>query len=276
MARRAVDALAERDRLALLMREEGLTTRRSPWHWTCRPARSGRRCRGRGDAWSKSTRNNSARVREGRMQHLDEGTIHAWLDGALSADEAARAEAHVASCSACADAVAEARGLIAASSRILTALDNVPNVRGAGGARGAGALRGGRFSPRGWFASGLRPSWRSSSPVARSRSCSLDRPSKHPRSISRRSRCAPLRSPQRILPHRRPQPLKSFAPKHRGEWELDTTPCPRRRRLARATLLPLVRRTVLRRRPYCSRPHRLWRRMPPLRVPEPMTACVLQ
>lgn len=63
------------------------------------------------------------------MQHLDEGTIHGWLDGALSPDEAARVEAHVGSCTACADAVAEARGLIAASSRILTALDDVPSVR---------------------------------------------------------------------------------------------------------------------------------------------------
>src|SRR5688500_2020571 len=60
------------------------------------------------------------------MQHLDEGTIHSWLDGALSADEAARAEAHVAECRHCATAVAEARGFIAASSRILTALDNAP------------------------------------------------------------------------------------------------------------------------------------------------------
>ena len=60
------------------------------------------------------------------MQHLDEGTIHSWLDGALSADEAARAEAHVAECPQCAAAVAEARGFIAASSRILTALDHVP------------------------------------------------------------------------------------------------------------------------------------------------------
>ena len=60
------------------------------------------------------------------MQHLDEGTIHSWLDGALSADEAARVEAHVAECPECAAAVAEARGFIAASSRILTALDNVP------------------------------------------------------------------------------------------------------------------------------------------------------
>ena len=68
------------------------------------------------------------------MRHLDEGTIHAWLDGALEAGEAARAEAHVESCSACAEAVAEARGLIAASSRILLALDNVPNVGRGGGA----------------------------------------------------------------------------------------------------------------------------------------------
>lgn len=60
------------------------------------------------------------------MQHPDEGTIHAWLDGALSADEAAQIDAHVRSCAECAAAVAEARGFIAASSRILTALDNAP------------------------------------------------------------------------------------------------------------------------------------------------------
>jgi hypothetical protein len=60
------------------------------------------------------------------MQHLDEGTIHSWLDGALSADEATRVEAHVKECPQCAAAVAEARGFIAASSRILTALDNAP------------------------------------------------------------------------------------------------------------------------------------------------------
>lgn len=60
------------------------------------------------------------------MQHPDEGTIHAWLDGALSADEAAQLEAHVKDCPQCQAAVAEARGFIAASSRILTALDNAP------------------------------------------------------------------------------------------------------------------------------------------------------
>jgi hypothetical protein len=60
------------------------------------------------------------------MQHPDEGTIHAWLDGALSADEGAQIEAHVKDCAECAATVAEARGFIAASSRILTALDNAP------------------------------------------------------------------------------------------------------------------------------------------------------
>lgn len=60
------------------------------------------------------------------MQHPDEGMIHSWLDGALPAEEATRIESHVAECAQCRAAVAEARGFIAASSRILTALDNVP------------------------------------------------------------------------------------------------------------------------------------------------------
>jgi len=60
------------------------------------------------------------------MQHLDEGTIHAWLDGALDAEEAARVEQHAAECAACANAVAEARGLVAGASRILSALDDAP------------------------------------------------------------------------------------------------------------------------------------------------------
>jgi hypothetical protein len=65
-------------------------------------------------------------VREEHMQHLDEGTIHAWLDGALDAEEAARVEAHVAECESCRTAVAEARGLVAGAARILTALDQAP------------------------------------------------------------------------------------------------------------------------------------------------------
>ncbi|MEO6865727.1 MAG: carboxypeptidase-like regulatory domain-containing protein [Gemmatimonadaceae bacterium] len=58
--------------------------------------------------------------------HVDEGMLHTWLDGALPTDESAAVEAHVASCGVCSAAAAEARGLIAASSRILSALDDVP------------------------------------------------------------------------------------------------------------------------------------------------------
>jgi anti-sigma factor RsiW len=60
------------------------------------------------------------------MNHIDEGTIHAWIDGAVSAEQAREIEAHVAQCAQCSAAVAEARGLVAASSRILNALDDVP------------------------------------------------------------------------------------------------------------------------------------------------------
>jgi anti-sigma factor RsiW len=60
------------------------------------------------------------------MNHLNEGEIHAWLDGAVDATQSREIEAHVAECPTCAAAVAEARGFIAASSRILTALDEVP------------------------------------------------------------------------------------------------------------------------------------------------------
>ena len=59
------------------------------------------------------------------MQHLDEGQIHAWLDGALSADESAGVERHVAQCEACASLVAEARGMIAGATRIVSSLDIV-------------------------------------------------------------------------------------------------------------------------------------------------------
>jgi anti-sigma factor RsiW len=85
------------------------------------------------------------------MQHLDEGTIHAWLDGELSPAERAEVEAHIAGCALCAAAVAEARGFVAASSRILTALDSVP-----GGVLPAASTRpsaSGRAAPRRFTAS---------------------------------------------------------------------------------------------------------------------------
>ena len=75
------------------------------------------------------------------MQHPDEGTIHAWLDGQLPPDEAAALEAHVSACPGCAAKVAEERGISAGATRILTALDDVP-----GDVLPAVAKRG-RFSP---------------------------------------------------------------------------------------------------------------------------------
>jgi hypothetical protein len=66
---------------------------------------------------------------EGDMSPDDEGLIHAWLDGQLPADEAARVASLVETDPAWGAAAAEARGLIAASARILGALDQVPAVR---------------------------------------------------------------------------------------------------------------------------------------------------
>ncbi len=63
---------------------------------------------------------------EGEGVHPDEGTIHAWLDEALPEVQAARIEAHVAACAACAERVAEARGLIAGASRVIGLLDETP------------------------------------------------------------------------------------------------------------------------------------------------------
>jgi len=59
------------------------------------------------------------------MQHLDEGTIHAWLDDALAGDEATAVAKHVAECGDCAALVAEARGMIVAAGNIVAALDDV-------------------------------------------------------------------------------------------------------------------------------------------------------
>src|SRR5690349_15169384 len=77
------------------------------------------------------------------MQHPEEGTIHAWLDGELPAEEAAALEAHIVACAECSAKVAEARGLIAASSRIVSALDIVPS----------GVIPAAKPARRPWYAS---------------------------------------------------------------------------------------------------------------------------
>jgi len=67
---------------------------------------------------------------DARSEHPDEGTIHAWLDGALDDATAQALASHVAACRECAERVAEARGLIAGASRVVNALDDVPSATG--------------------------------------------------------------------------------------------------------------------------------------------------
>ena len=75
------------------------------------------------------------------MPRPDEGLIHAWLDGQLPTEEAERIEQLVATDAEWAAAVAEARGLVAASSRIVAALDHVPRGVLPQGARAQGTGR---------------------------------------------------------------------------------------------------------------------------------------
>ncbi|MCX5762329.1 MAG: hypothetical protein NTW72_12660 [Gemmatimonadetes bacterium] len=72
------------------------------------------------------------------MPRPDEGLIHAWLDGQLPTEEAERIEQLVATDAEWAAAAAEARGLVAASSRIVAALDHVPRGVLPQGARAQG------------------------------------------------------------------------------------------------------------------------------------------
>ncbi|MGK2934612.1 MAG: zf-HC2 domain-containing protein [Gemmatimonadaceae bacterium] len=60
-------------------------------------------------------------------QHPEEGTLHAYIDGELSLAETAALELHVGECARCAAALAEARGFVAAASRVITTLDAAPS-----------------------------------------------------------------------------------------------------------------------------------------------------
>lgn len=75
-----------------------------------------------------------------RDEHPDDGTIHAWLDGALDPVAASAVATHVESCASCAERAAEARGLIAGASRVVGALDEVP--AGSSPAWGSGSAAG--------------------------------------------------------------------------------------------------------------------------------------
>src|SRR5712691_1925168 len=58
---------------------------------------------------------------EGSMSHVDEGTLHAYIDGELSPPERAALEIHIAQCAPCSARLAEERSLIERASAVLGA-----------------------------------------------------------------------------------------------------------------------------------------------------------
>ena len=66
-------------------------------------------------------------------EHLDDGIIHALLDGELSGDELAAARAHVLACEACSARVAEERLLAGEAERLIAELDEPSAAPGAAG-----------------------------------------------------------------------------------------------------------------------------------------------
>ncbi len=53
------------------------------------------------------------------MSHVDEGTLHSYLDGELSADERAAVEIHLSQCATCRASLAGQRALLERASAVL-------------------------------------------------------------------------------------------------------------------------------------------------------------
>src|SRR5207245_965837 len=90
-------------------------TTRSPPRPGSHAARWGRPWRARAAAWWRRSQ------RESRMSisHVDDGQLHAYLDGELPQAEAWRLEAHLGECPACRGRLEEQRALIARASELL-------------------------------------------------------------------------------------------------------------------------------------------------------------
>src|SRR6267378_2370706 len=57
--------------------------------------------------------------KEDSMSHVDEGTLHSYLDGELSPDERAAVESHLSQCATCRASLAEERALLDRASALL-------------------------------------------------------------------------------------------------------------------------------------------------------------
>src|SRR2546425_1860690 len=86
----------------------GCPTTKSPRRPDWRAAPLEPRWRGRAGDWSKPTMQD---WKEDSMSHVDEGTLHAYLDGELPSAERAALEAHLAGCATCRANLTEERAL---------------------------------------------------------------------------------------------------------------------------------------------------------------------
>src|SRR5258705_9540189 len=94
----------------------GCRTTKSPRRQDWRAVRLEPRWRGRAGDWSKPMMQDR---KEDSMSHVDEGTVHAYLDGELPSTERAALEAHLAGCAACRGNLIEERSLRERASAVL-------------------------------------------------------------------------------------------------------------------------------------------------------------
>src|SRR5919107_4235822 len=100
------------------------TTRRSPQHWVSRRAQLALRWRGPAAGWSRPT----ARKHEGRMPHLDEGTLHALLDGELELAEVKEIQTHLGACAACGSRLHDVKQFLSEADRLVADLQTPPGA----------------------------------------------------------------------------------------------------------------------------------------------------
>jgi hypothetical protein len=87
------------------------------------------------------------------MSHLDEGQLHALLDGELSETERRAAEAHLEDCGECRRSLLEARELLAGADELIAAVEVPPAAAGGAARTGAPARRRFPWRSLAWAAS---------------------------------------------------------------------------------------------------------------------------
>src|SRR6266702_7658635 len=96
----------------------GCRTTRSPRKRDWRAARLAPPWREHAGDWSKPMTRDG---KEDSMSHVDEGTLHAYLDGELPTVERAAVERHIAECATCRANLAEERALLERATALLGA-----------------------------------------------------------------------------------------------------------------------------------------------------------